>query len=60
MFEFLAWFKKLSLINQAPTKNGGFLALFNTFLNHAEFLHFLNFETFLCFLAKIVAISTER
>jgi len=27
---FYAWFKKLGLINQAPTKNGGFLPLFNT------------------------------
>jgi len=25
-------FKKLGTINQAPTKNGGFLPLFNTFL----------------------------
>jgi len=25
-----AWFKKLGLINQAPTKNSGFLPLFNT------------------------------
>jgi len=24
----MAWFKKLGLINQAPTKNGGFFATF--------------------------------
>jgi len=28
----VAWFKKLGLINQAPTKNSGFLPLFNTFV----------------------------
>jgi len=28
----LAWFKKLGLINQAPTKNSRFLPLFNTFV----------------------------
>jgi len=28
----MAWFKKLGVINHAPTKNGGFLPLFNTFV----------------------------